>query len=187
MLAAIAMSLAFAFRFAIGTTTVICGILACVLVGLRDVRAPLRVVQHANWGILPLVAGLFVIVAALDRAGGVAIARNLPAFAHAQPPLLANLGIGAAIAVASAAFNNLPAALYTSAALHAAASPVGLTHASIVALDLSPNFTVNGSLATIMWMTIVRREGMRVTPWAFCKVGFVVTLPTLVAALLLTR
>jgi arsenical pump membrane protein len=40
-----------------------------------------------------------------------------------------------------------------------------------------------GSLATILWLTALRREGMEVTAWSFLKLGVVVTLPALAMAL----
>jgi arsenical pump membrane protein len=50
-------------------------------------------------------------------------------------------------------------------------------------VDLGPNFSVTGSLATILWLTALRRDGIEVSAWSFLKLGVVVTLPALAAAL----
>jgi arsenical pump membrane protein len=50
-------------------------------------------------------------------------------------------------------------------------------------VDLGPNFSVTGSLATILWLTALRRDGIEVSALSFLKLGVVVTLPALAAAL----
>jgi len=43
---------------------------------------------------------------------------------------------------------------------------------------------VTGSLATILWLIALRREGEAVTAWQFLKLGIVIMPPALAAALL---
>jgi arsenical pump membrane protein len=40
-------------------------------------------------------------------------------------------------------------------------------------VDLGPNLSVTGSLATILWLIALRREGLDVSGWTFLKVGVV--------------
>jgi arsenical pump membrane protein len=49
-------------------------------------------------------------------------------------------------------------------------------------VDLGPNLSVTGSLATILWLAALRREGIRVTAWQFLKLGILVMPPALVLA-----
>jgi arsenical pump membrane protein len=49
-------------------------------------------------------------------------------------------------------------------------------------VDLGPNLSVTGSLATILWLTALRREGLRVSAWRFLKLGALVMPPALVLA-----
>ena len=49
--------------------------------------------------------------------------------------------------------------------------------------DLGPNLSVTGSLATILWLSAIRREGQEVGFWQFFKVGAVVMPPALLLAL----
>jgi len=61
---------------------------------------------------------------------------------------------------------------------------VQVTAGLLIGVDLGPNLSVTGSLATILWLIALRREGEAVTAWQFLKLGIVVMPPALVAALL---
>ena len=54
--------------------------------------------------------------------------------------------------------------------------------ALLIGVDLGPNLSVTGSLATILWLTALRREGITVTAWQFLKLGALVMPPALVLA-----
>jgi arsenical pump membrane protein len=54
----------------------------------------------------------------------------------------------------------------------------------LIGVDLGPNLSVTGSLATILWLIALRREGEAVTAWQFLKLGIVVMPLALVVALL---
>lgn len=58
------------------------------------------------------------------------------------------------------------------------------TGALLIGVDLGPNLSVTGSLATILWLVALRREGEHVSAWHFLRVGAVVTIPALLLALL---
>ena len=49
-------------------------------------------------------------------------------------------------------------------------------------VDLGPNLSVTGSLATILWLIALRREGLVVTAWQFLKLGALVMPPALILA-----
>jgi arsenical pump membrane protein len=79
--------------------------------------------------------------------------------------------------------NNLPAGLV-------AGRVVGIEHVSepvraavLIGADLGPNLSVTGSLATILWLGALRREGLHVGAWQFLKLGALVMPPALVLAL----
>jgi len=55
----------------------------------------------------------------------------------------------------------------------------------LIGIDLGPNLSVSGSLATILWLTALRREGLHVGAWRFLKLGIVVMPAGLAAALAL--
>ena len=81
--------------------------------------------------------------------------------------------------------NNLPSGLVTGTAV---AQTPGLARtlrdALLIGVDLGPNVSVTGSLATILWLIALRREKQEVSAWSFLKVGLVVTPVALVLAVL---
>ena len=58
-----------------------------------------------------------------------------------------------------------------------------MTSAVVIGVDLGPNLSVTGSLATILWLTALRREGIKVSAWSFLKLGVLVMPPALLLAL----
>jgi arsenical pump membrane protein len=44
----------------------------------------------------------------------------------------------------------------------------------LIAIDLGPNLSITGSLATILWLVAIRREGMHVSGWQFLKAGLLI-------------
>ena len=139
-------------------------------------------VRHIAWSILPLVAGLFVLVEAVSQTGVIALlAHLLDALAQRSETATA-FGAGAVIALLSNLTNNLPSGLFASMALGHA--PAKLVDAVLIGVDLGPNLSITGSLATILWLAAIRREGEDVDFWRFLKVGVVVMPPALLLALL---
>jgi len=53
----------------------------------------------------------------------------------------------------------------------------------LIGVDLGPNLSVTGSLATILWLTSLRREGIEVSALSFLKIGGVVMFPALLLSL----
>jgi len=62
------------------------------------------------------------------------------------------------------------------------AAPVQMKSAAMVGVDLGPNLSVTGSLATILWLMAVRKAGVEISGGMFLRVGFVVMVPALVLA-----
>jgi arsenical pump membrane protein len=81
--------------------------------------------------------------------------------------------------------NNLPAALVAASALTGLPpdqTRANLVAASIVGVNLGPNLTTIGSLATMLWLLLLRRRGLDVSAWAYLRIGAAVTVPALLAA-----
>jgi arsenical pump membrane protein len=168
----------------LGVPTCITAFAITLFITLWDRQAPLAVGRGVSWSVLPLVAGLFVIVEALDSAGGLQLARNLLDKLAEWPPLAANLTTAFGFAVASNLINNLPVGLIGVCALHASAASGYLANAMLMGIDLGPNLSVTGSLATILWLIAQRRENLQVSAWSFLKVGVMVMPPALLLAVL---
>ena len=166
----------------LGLPTALAGIATAVIVSLLAGRSPVTLAKSVSWGVLPLVAGLFVLVEALDRTGVIAwVARGLRSML--TDPTRAAAISGTTLAFVSNAMNNLPAGLIASSAIAQAHPPQIVTDALLIGVDLGPNLSVTGSLATILWLQAIRREGEDVSFLAFLKVGAVAMPLALAAAL----
>ncbi len=159
------------------------GVLTCLAVLLIERTAPWTILTGISWGILPLVAGLFVLVEALDRTGLIRdIGMRVGAEAQISPAQAA-WAVGLFVAGASNLVNNLPSGLIAGAALQGGHVAGQVTGAALIGVDLGPNLSVTGSLATILWLTALRREGLHVSAWQFLKLGLLIMPPALLLAL----
>lgn len=168
----------------LGLPTFIAGIAVTVIVLITSRRSPLPVLRDISWGVLPLVAGLFILVASVEQTG---ILNSVTQMLHnvaASSPRDASFGAGILVALASNLLNNLPTGLVAATVSQSADVPLQVTSATLIGVDLGPNLSVTGSLATILWLMALRREGEAVTVWQFLKLGIIVMPPALVVALL---
>jgi arsenical pump membrane protein len=169
--------------FSLGLSTFLAGLATAALVLVSKREMPWAMLKGISWSVLPLVAGLFVMVAALDESGVVAaLSRSLQQVAGAAPDG-AVWAAGLALGFGANLVNNLPAGLLAGHAVQAAHVSAKITGAVLVGVDLGPNLSVTGSLATILWLTALRREGLHVTAWQFLRIGALVMPAALVLAL----
>ena len=134
-------------------------------------------------GVLPLVAGLFVLVESLEKTGVTeALARELQALMQVSSIYAAWVS-GALLAFGCNLANNLPAGLVSGRVVELARVPETVRSAVLIGVDLGPNLSVTGSLATILWLTALRREGQSVSAWTFLKLGALVMPPALLLAI----
>jgi arsenical pump membrane protein len=168
----------------LGLPTFLCGALAALVMWPVARRSPTYAIRHVAWGVLPLVAGLFVLVEGLAHVGAIeAIAGVLREATQAAPRetgFLAGLTAGFLTNIV----NNLPLGLLAAAASDVAQSPPDVTAALLIGVDLGPNLSVTGSLATLLWLIAIRREGAHVGALRFLKLGALVMPPALVLSLL---
>ncbi|MCJ2083864.1 arsenic transporter [Methylobacterium sp. J-090] len=167
----------------LGLPTFVAGGLTTAAVLLMKRGGLVEVARDVSWSVLPLVAGLFVLVEALEKTGILRmIADTLKRAATAAPTETA-WGAGTLVAVLCNLVNNLPAGLIAGAAVQTAHVPDKVAGAVLIGVDIGPNLSVTGSLATILWLTAIRREGQDVGFWRFLKLGLIVMPPALVLAL----
>ena len=168
----------------LGLGTCLAGVATAILTSALARRSPAKLVTGISWSILPLVAGLFVLVEALARTGVTAMLATLLGRAIEAGAGMAAMGAGAILGLASNFTNNLPAGLVASEVIAQAHPPQIVTDALLIGVDLGPNLSITGSLATILWLAAIRREGEDVDFWRFLKVGALVMPPALILALL---
>lgn len=168
----------------LGLPTAITGLITSLVVLLLSKKNPLITIKAVSWSIIPFVAALFVIVEALDKTG---LTGLMSQWLRHQSEISAGTAAwssGMIIAFGSNILNNLPAGLIAANAVQAAHIPEIVRSAILIGVDLGPNLSVTGSLATILWLVALRREGLSVNGWAFLKTGVVVMIPALILTLL---
>jgi len=172
-----------AFDIQLGLPTFLAGVATAVLVLLRSKCGPMSILKNISWSVLPLVAGLFVLVEALEKTG---VTNDLAGLLHdlvQRSATLAAWVTGVVLAVGCNLVNNLPAGLVAGRVVEIAQVPDHVRAAVLIGVDLGPNLSVTGSLATILWLTALRREGQSVSAWTFLKLGALVMPPALLLAI----
>ncbi len=180
---AIVLLISSALDIELGLPTAITGILTSIIVIIRARKNPMIVIKGVSWAVLPLVAGLFVIVEALNHTGITQKLAQLLQHHAAQDPTATAWGSGIITAFACNLMNNLPAGLIAGNVVQGGNVPEIVKSATLIGIDLGPNLSMTGSLATILWLVALRREGQEVTAWQFLKTGAVVMTVTLLFVL----
>jgi arsenical pump membrane protein len=163
----------------LGLPAFLAALASLLTVSTRTRQAQWGVLRHISFSTLLLVAGLFIMVQALDDYG---VARHVAALLHRAPPGPAFWGLGLGLGFGTNLVNNLPAGLLAGHALAGQTAP--LAAAALLGVDLGPNLSITGSLATILWLVALRRERIEVSAWQFLRLGAVVMPPALVLGLL---
>jgi arsenical pump membrane protein len=147
---------------------------------IRRTTTPLQAARAIEPGFLVFVLGLAVIVqAASDNGLAAAVRAVLPA-GTSLPDLLA---VAALSAILANLVNNLPATLMLVPV--AAAAGHGSVLATLIGVNVGPNLTYVGSLATLLWRRVLRTEDSDVELSEFLRVGALTVPATLVAATVL--
>ena len=180
---AIVLLTASALDWPLGLPTAITGILTATLVLAKAKKSPLIILRGISWSVLPLVAGLFVIVEAINKTGVVRAVSALLQQTASHSPARAAWASGIGVAFFSNLANNLPSGLIAADVVGNAHVPEIIRNAILIGVDLGPNLSVTGSLATILWLVALRREGQTVSARNFLKLGLLIMTPALVAAL----
>ncbi|MEO8856170.1 MAG: arsenic transporter [Burkholderiaceae bacterium] len=168
----------------LGLPTLITSALALAAVLLVKKHSPWSTLGHVSWSVLLLVAGLFVLVTGVEATGLVAqLAGTLREVTTSGSQQVAAGAAGVLVAIACNLVNNLPAGLLAGDVLVSAAATPLVQSAVLIGVDLGPNLSVTGSLATILWLIAIRREGETVGAWQFLKLGAIAMPAALIPAL----
>jgi arsenical pump membrane protein len=172
-----------AFGADLGLPTFGAALVTILFVTRANKNAVAEVGKGVSWSVLPLVAGLFVLVEGVNRVGAVGDCGRFLRACAAMPGMQGSLAAGFGVAALSNLMNNLPSGLLAGGAVQAAHVPGLIRDAVLIGIDLGPNLSVTGSLATVLWLIALRREGEQVTGWRFLKVGALVMPPALLLAI----
>ncbi|MEU6291066.1 SLC13 family permease [Streptomyces sp. NPDC015140] len=177
----VALTLAgFALSSPVGLDPAWAALAGVVVLGLRALArrhvTPREMVGAASPLFCVFVLALGVVVEAVVTGGPASGLGRLLPDGDSLPALL---GVAAVAAVLANVVNNLPAVL----ALLPLAAPAGPAHvlAVLIGVNLGPNLTYVGSLATLLWRRILHRHGIEVSLARFTLLGLL-TVPATVAA-----
>ena len=157
----------------LGLPTCLVALIITACVSLRARSNPLKLFREISWGTLVLVAGLFIMVDAVESIGALQFTESWLVWVQKLPSATGALITGFAVGIANNLVNNLPLGLIAGGTLHAAHTKGLLANAVLIGVDLGPNLSVTGSLATILWLLALRKEKLDVSFWDFLKVGVV--------------
>ena len=146
-----------------------------------------KVLREAPWQIVIFSLGMYLVVYGLRNAGLTDyLAGWLDGFAR-YGVWGATLGTGLLAALLSSVMNNLPTVLIGALSIDASnASGLirdALIYSNVIGSDLGPKITPIGSLATLLWLHVLARKGIRISWGYYFKVGIVLTLPVLLITL----
>jgi arsenical pump membrane protein len=172
-----------AFGEDLGLPTFVAAVAITAVLLIRTRSNPVPILKQISWSTIALVAALFILVEAVESIGALNFTQHaLLAAQHLVAPVAA-LTVGFTVAIANNLVNNLPLGLIAANTLTLTHTQGLLRDVTLIAIDLGPNLSVTGSLATILWLLALRREGLNVTFFDFLKVGLLAMPVALLASI----
>lgn len=155
--------------------------------GRGAVISTTKVLREAPWQVVIFSLGMYLVVYGLGNAGLTRqIAGLLDGFAQGGV-WGAAFGTGFLTAFLSAIANNMPTVLIGALSIDASgatgAAREAMIYANVIGSDLGPKMTPIGSLATLLWLHVLARKGVKIGWGYYFKVGVMLTLPVLGVAL----
>jgi arsenical pump membrane protein len=167
----------------LGLPTCLATLAITAAVSIKAQQKPWKLAREISWSTLLLVAGLFVLVDAVESQGALQLTQSWLAWAQRLAPASGALLVGFAVGICNNLVNNLPLGLIAGGTLQAAHIQGLIANAVLIGVDLGPNLSVTGSLATILWLLALRKEELDVSFWKFLRVGAIAMPVALLAAL----
>jgi arsenical pump membrane protein len=165
--------LASAFGRDLGLPTCVVALVITAVVLVKARNNPVKLFREISWETLVLVVGLFVMVDAMESIGAMRVTQKWLLWAEQLGAWSGTLITGFVVGIANNLVNNLPLGLIAGSTLQAAHVKGLLANAVLIGVDLGPNLSITGSLATILWLIALRKEKLEVSFWSFLKVGAV--------------
>jgi arsenical pump membrane protein len=167
----------------LGLPTCLAALTITAVVSIKARCNPLVLAREISWATLALVVGLFVMVDAIESIGAMQQTREWLNWAQTLGSTTGTLITGFAVGVANNLINNLPLGLIAGSTLQGAHAKGLVAEAVLIGVDLGPNLSITGSLATILWLIALRKERLDVSFWDFLKVGVMAMPVALLASL----
>jgi arsenical pump membrane protein len=163
----------------LGLPTCLAALVITAVVSIKARSNPISLAREISWATLLLVAGLFVMVDAVESQGALNLTQQWLAWVSSLGQNMGAMVVGFAVGIANNIVNNLPLGLIAGGTIQAAHTKGLMANVVLIGVDLGPNLSVTGSLATILWLLALRkdsgvgagREKLDVSFWKFLKIG----------------
>jgi len=136
-------------------------------------------VGYVSWSLFPFVIAMFIVIRGVERAW-------LPHVSHIPTgkDFLTLAAVTFATAVGANVVNNIPMVVAMIALLRSVTNPIPehIAFATLIGTNIGPSVLTIGSLATMLWLAIVRKRGVTVSSLNYLRVGIITTPPMLAAA-----
>ncbi|MFY4819924.1 arsenic transporter, partial [Aliarcobacter butzleri] len=142
-----------------------------------------NIIKEAPWQIVWFSIGLYIVVYGLKNAGLTEYLTTILNYLVLQGDTIAIISTGFISAILSAVMNNLPTIMIMDIALKDIPNEA-LAYANIIGCNLGPKMTPFGSLATLLWLHVLAKKGIKISFWEYSKFGLIITPPVLLITLL---
>src|SRR5574344_747915 len=144
---------------------------------------PLKIIKNAPWQVVWFSIGLYIVVYGLKNAGLTDYLAIILKDLSLRDETIAVLGTGFIAAFLSAIMNNMPTIMIMDIALKNIQNQA-MIYANIVGCNLGPKMTPFGSLATLLWLHVLAKKGVKISFAQYSKFGLIITPPVLFIVLL---
>lgn len=157
----------------LGEPTLMAGVISFIVFTTWSKKNPIRIVRSMSLGIFPLVACLFILVAAVDKSQVLVVLSEIVKEGMKDSSNSMIWKTGLVTAYGANVINNLPMGLFIEKMFSdPSLMPLALKKVMLIGVDLGPNLSVLGSLSTLLWMSALERNGISIRPLRFLKLGF---------------
>ncbi|MDX4025880.1 arsenic transporter [Aliarcobacter skirrowii] len=164
--------------FALGGATIF-----LIIATISKSVEPLKIIKEAPWQVVWFSIGLYIVVYGLKNAGLTDYLAIILKDLALRGDTIAVLGTGFIAAFLSAIMNNMPTIMIMDIAL-ADIGNQAMIYANIVGCNLGPKMTPFGSLATLLWLHVLAKKGVKISFAQYSKFGLIITPPVLFIVLL---